>query len=116
MLEINYRFEYNGNPEFVTLHLTERLTEQDFANEIVEAKDQDTRTLYVILKGSRGAAEISLRPYSVTIKRGTAFDRDEALGAALENLKTYFAVERGALLKPSACGPSTPLHTVEPPP
>jgi hypothetical protein len=82
---MKYRFEWNGNPDYVTLHITERLADGYVSATIVGASDKDKYTLG-LLNGALGAEEVSLRDYSVSIKRGAAFDRDDVLKSALEIL------------------------------
>ena len=44
------------------------------------------------MEGVRGATDVSLRPYSVTLQRGSAFGRDEVLQAAWETLRMWLSL------------------------
>lgn len=94
---MKYRYEYNGNPEFVTLHVTEKLIEEGFGyvSDMIEAKTQELAELHNLLKGAKGAVEVSIRPYEVTTKRGRAFDRDEVLDSLRDILRAWLSLSRG---------------------
>lgn len=90
-----YRFEYNGNPEYVTLHVTERLLDADgFVSRLCsEGITSPISELLNLLNGCDGVEDANIRPYSITAKRGTAFERDEVLNALLEVFKIWFKVQ-----------------------
>lgn len=103
---MKYRFEYNGNPDYVTLHVTERLIESDYVSgssymfgKDIPARDQE---LYTLMHGVPGVedgsalGDITIRPYSVGCQRGKAFDRDEVLASVLERLQMILTM-RGVL-------------------
>ncbi len=82
---MKWRFEWNGNPDYVTLHVTERVAD-GFVSDMISGATEKDRSLLSIMRGVVGAEDVSLRDYSVTIKRGAAFDRDDVLRSALELL------------------------------
>lgn len=92
---MKYRIEYMGNPDYVTLHVTVKLTDENFVNDIVTTTDTATNELYSLCKDVHGAQEISLHPYSISLKRGGAFDRDEVVMNCLEGLKPWFSINHG---------------------
>lgn len=89
---ISYRYEYNGNSEYVTLHVTHKLTESDFVNKNVDGTLGD-RELLAVMSRVVGASEVSIRPYEVALHRGAAFERDEVLDAAWETLKMWLSTQ-----------------------
>jgi hypothetical protein len=90
---MKYRYEYNGNTEYVTLHLTEALISCDFLSKFASnatAEDNFRLGLFEVVKG---VTDITLRRYSVTAKRGAAFDRDAILDSLLEIARMIFSWE-----------------------
>jgi hypothetical protein len=87
-LYMKYRFEYNGNPEYVTLHLTHKLIESTYVSNSCEGTIEE-ENLRIILNGVDGVVEASLHPYEITIKYGMAFEREDILRGTLEITKMY---------------------------
>jgi hypothetical protein len=89
---MRYRYEYNGNPDYVTLHVTERLIDEKFVCDTVEGGEESSQ-LRALLLGCVGVIEISLHPYDISAKRGSAFDRDEVLDSLRDTLKAWLSLK-----------------------
>ena len=92
---MKFRYEFNGNHEYVTLHVTERLIDSDFYNKTIKVMRDDpkARELLTLMSGARGVQEVSIRPYEITARRGSAFDRLEVLDSLRDQLKIWFEVQ-----------------------
>lgn len=86
-----YRYEYCGNPEYVELHVSVKLTDSKFVNPSVKGTEEDSEML-ATLHGSLGVVEASIRPYSVTATIGGAFEREEVLDDLLETVKMILSM------------------------
>lgn len=94
VITMKYRFEWNGNPDYVTLHVGVKLIEGNFVSrDGVCSGTDDEHTLMALMKGVPGVIEVNLRPYSITLKRALVFDRDEVLMAALEPLRLWLEMQ-----------------------
>lgn len=85
---MKYRFEYNGNPEYVTLHVTEQVAERFYHRTSSDATDSELM-LAAAISGVPGVLEVSLDKYSVTCAHGLAFSHDDVLKGIVEVLKSF---------------------------
>lgn len=92
--KMKIRFEYCGNTDCVTVHVTEPLLEQElgFVSSSVEGESADNKLL-ALLKNIPGAEDVSIRKYSTTVTKGLAFSRDEVLESTLTALLYWFSAK-----------------------
>jgi hypothetical protein len=99
---INYRYEYCGNSEYVELHVTVRLTDEEYAvsrhGYKTEYNEQDTFRIGLIYSVS-GVTEARMNNYSIVAKRGAAFERDQILDGLLEVVKMLYPGDKFHQLK-----------------
>jgi hypothetical protein len=87
---MNYRFEYTPNPEYGLVHVGMRLTERYVSKITLSSPNRPEETnLLDILSGAKGAREISLRPYEITVQISAAFTKDEVLQNVVNMLKMW---------------------------
>ena len=97
-MKVKYRFEYNGNPVYVSIHFTELVTESGFVSSITDKATEEDKQLIGLLTGCKGVvggglmSSISLDSYRVTCARGAAFEREDVLLAMLEIMKIWFSI------------------------
>ena len=94
-MKLRYRFEYCGNPDYVELHVTEKLTEDRYVSYSVEIGKETKSELLSLLMGTAGVTEASIRPYSCSAQRGSAFDRETVLKNLLETVVMWLKVSNG---------------------
>jgi hypothetical protein len=77
---MKYRFQYCGNPEYVTLHVSFRLTDNRYVSTSIRTDETRDAELLALIQGVDGVdGEANFHPYEVTVKRGAAFTREEVL-------------------------------------
>lgn len=88
---MNIRYEFCGNPEYIEIHITVKLTENKFVSSTIEGDDKDNELLALVM-GVNGVCDVNIRPYSVVVKRGGAFERDE-VAKGVEDVLTMWVGE-----------------------
>jgi hypothetical protein len=88
---MRYRFEYNGNPEYVTVHVDKWLTDK-YVSTLVEG-DTEGKELMNDINSAKGVDNdvigSSIHSYSVTVKVAMAFDRLEVLEGVLATIVVW---------------------------
>lgn len=93
MMTINYCYEWNGNPDFVTLHLTEQICPEGFCSKTFLPTNNKTLELYSLLSAENGVVSLTFRNYSITAERGKAFGRDEVLDNLFNTFKIWMEMQ-----------------------
>lgn len=94
-----YRFEFNGNPEYTTVHVSERLTDQPYSvSQTFMHKGrytQEDMNLYALLMSVEGVTEIRIGKYNVSIKRGCVYSKQEICESVIEAIKGWVKMQTG---------------------
>ena len=91
---MKYQYEFSSNPEYMVVHVSERLTERLIPGYAPGSADPEQLELLCLLQGTKGVTGASLWPYSVAVTKGVIFSRDEVLDAVKETLQQWFSVRR----------------------
>ncbi len=97
---MKYRLERNGNPDYVTVHLTVKVG-GPYSEHYREGSDSDNRPCIVnpVLR-IPGVEGVSLWPHAITAQIGRAFDPDEILNKIVDEVRNWL-LEPGDTLEPS---------------
>jgi len=91
---MRYRFEYNGNPDFVTLHVSKRLIAERYAclslSDSLSPETVELLQLIASVDGvDGGSISVSIQPYSVCVAYAKAFTSLEVLESLLATVMIY---------------------------
>jgi hypothetical protein len=77
---MKYKFQYCGNPQYVSLHTSFRLTDSRYvSSSLTPTNHRDSELLALILGVDGVDGEANFHPYEVTVKRAATFERDIVL-------------------------------------